>query len=126
MATPLRRLAAEFSKLTESSPPGVVARPRDPSSMMIWDFTIAGPEGSHYEDGIFCGTLTFPADYPLSPPKMVFTTAMTHPNVYGPGARAGEVCISILHAGRDVFGYERIEERWCVRQAGRSAARGVV
>lgn len=26
--------------------------------------------------------------------------------------RAGEVCISILHAGQDQFGYEQTSERW--------------
>lgn len=112
MSTAIRRLTAEFAKLTSEALPGVVARPRDPTNLLLWDFTMAGPEGSPYEDGVFAGTLTFPADYPLSPPRMVFTTVLTHPNVHPAGPRAGEVCISILHAGVDAFGYERSEERW--------------
>ena len=57
---------------------------------------------------MFRATMRFPSDYPLSPPKLRFTTPLWHPNIYGPGARAGEVCISILHApGNDQFGYER-------------------
>lgn len=43
---------------------------------------------------------------------MRFTTPILHPNVYGKGDRAGEVCISILHTGEDQFGYESSVERW--------------
>ncbi len=53
--------------------------------------------------------MTFPSDYPLSPPKMQFICEMFHPNVYPDG----RVCISILHApGEDPLGYESISERW--------------
>ena len=64
--------------------------------------------------------MTFPKDYPLSPPVMKFTTEMYHPNsrifiiiltilVYPDGT----VCISILHApGNDPNGYEHASERW--------------
>lgn len=111
-STALRRLTTEFNKLAESGLPGIVARPIDPTNLLIWKFSLQGPEGSPYEYGIFNGILTFPSDYPLSPPKMVFETPITHPNVYGEGKRRGEVCISILHVGNDAFGYEKLEERW--------------
>lgn len=58
---------------------------------------------------MFTTRLTFPSDYPLSPPKMRFVCDMFHPNVYADG----RVCISILHApGEDPLGYESISERW--------------
>lgn len=68
-----------------------------------------GPDSTCYEDGVFSARITFPTDYPLSPPKMQFTCEMFHPNVYPDG----RVCISILHApGEDPLGYESISERW--------------
>jgi len=68
-----------------------------------------GPEGTPYEGGLFQATLSFPRDYPLSPPKMRFTCDMWHPNIYA----NGEVCISILHPpGEDPNHYEKITERW--------------
>jgi ubiquitin-protein ligase len=44
-------------------------------------FTIRrGPDGTCFEGGVFPAKLTFPTDYPLSPPKMQFTCEMFHPN----------------------------------------------
>jgi len=40
----------------------------------------SGPEGTCFEGGVFTARLTFPADYPLSPPKMKFTCDLFHPN----------------------------------------------
>jgi ubiquitin-protein ligase len=40
----------------------------------------SGPEGTCFEGGVFPAKLIFPADYPLSPPKMQFTCEMFHPN----------------------------------------------
>ena len=108
-----RRLASEFANLSRQPVDGVIARPAAADgNMFTWRFALAGPPGTPYEHGVFTGTLTFPPDYPLSPPRMRFDPPITHPNVYGAGDRAGEVCISILHAGRDETGYERESERW--------------
>jgi ubiquitin-conjugating enzyme E2 G1 len=54
--------------------------------------------------------MTFPVDYPLMPPKLVFQTPIPfHPNIY----TNGELCISILHPPEDdQFGYEKASERW--------------
>ncbi|KAM9128117.1 ubiquitin-conjugating enzyme E2 G2 isoform 2-T2 [Pangshura tecta] len=69
----------------------------------------AGPEDTCFEYGVFPAILSFPLDYPLSPPKMRFTCEMFHPNIYPDG----RVCISILHApGDDPMGYESSAERW--------------
>uniref|UniRef100_A0A8C2NZT4 UBC core domain-containing protein n=1 Tax=Capra hircus TaxID=9925 RepID=A0A8C2NZT4_CAPHI len=68
-----------------------------------------GPEDTCFEFGVFPAILSFPLDYPLSPPKMRFTCEMFHPNIYPDG----RVCISILHApGDDPMGYESSAERW--------------
>jgi ubiquitin-conjugating enzyme E2 G1 len=42
------------------------------------------------------------------PPEMKFKSEMWHPNVFPDG----KVCISILHEGNDVTGYEHEIERW--------------
>jgi ubiquitin-conjugating enzyme E2 G2 len=68
-----------------------------------------GPEGTPFEDGIFVAHLSFPSDYPLSPPSMRFVSELFHPNIYPDG----KVCISILHPpGDDPMGYETSAERW--------------
>ena len=69
-----------------------------------------GPEDTIYEGGFFKAILTFPPDFPQSPPEMKFITEMWHPNIYPDG----KVCISILHnPGVDQFNeQERAEERW--------------
>ncbi|XP_049483716.1 ubiquitin-conjugating enzyme E2 G2 isoform X3 [Panthera uncia] len=74
-----------------------------------WEALIMGPEDTCFEFGVFPAILSFPLDYPLSPPKMRFTCEMFHPNIYPDG----RVCISILHApGDDPMGYESSAERW--------------
>ncbi|KAF8253850.1 ubiquitin-conjugating enzyme [Wilcoxina mikolae CBS 423.85] len=62
-----------------------------------------------YGGGFFRARLSFPTDYPHSPPKMRFETPIWHPNIYPDG----NVCISILHPPReDEYGYESAAERW--------------
>ncbi|KAJ6216008.1 hypothetical protein RDWZM_010508 [Blomia tropicalis] len=105
----LRRLMSEYKQLTLNPPEGILAGPISESNFFEWEAYITGPESTVYEGGVFTARLTFPADYPLSPPKMQFICDMFHPNVYPDG----RVCISILHApGEDPLGYESISERW--------------
>lgn len=63
----------------------------------------------------FRAILTFPATYPMMPPKLVFGSPVPfHPNVY---PQSGEVCISILHPPEeDRYGYESAAERWTPAQ----------
>ncbi|KAL7749315.1 ubiquitin conjugating enzyme Ubc7/UbcP3 [Sorochytrium milnesiophthora] len=83
--------------------------PVSDSNYFEWEAIIAGPQDTPYEFGVFTAVLTFPKDYPLSPPVMKFTSDMYHPNVYPDGT----VCISILHApGEDPNMYESSSERW--------------
>ncbi|KAI1291061.1 ubiquitin-conjugating enzyme E2 [Xylaria venustula] len=73
-------------------------------SLMIHD------DCKYYAGAIFRAHLTFPQEYPLMPPKLVFQRPIPfHPNIYP----HGELCISILHPpGEDNFGYESANERW--------------
>ncbi|XP_066163080.1 ubiquitin-conjugating enzyme E2 7 isoform X1 [Oryza sativa Japonica Group] len=61
------------------------------------------------DGGYFNAIMSFPQNYPNSPPTVRFTSEMWHPNVYPDG----RVCISILHPpGDDPNGYELASERW--------------
>lgn len=105
----LRRLMAEYKQLTLNPPDGITAGPIDEENFFEWEAVVLGPEGTCFEGGAFNAKLTFPPDYPLSPPKMQFTSEIFHPNIYPDG----RVCISILHApGVDPMGYESSSERW--------------
>ncbi|KNZ59125.1 ubiquitin-conjugating enzyme E2 G2 [Puccinia sorghi] len=92
-------------------------RPISESDFFIWEALVAGPQDTPFEGGLFTAILTFPRDYPLSPPKvsaredlyMTFKPPLLHPNVY----TTGDVCISILHPpGEDPNQYESASERW--------------
>uniref|UniRef100_A0A3Q3NGS7 Ubiquitin-conjugating enzyme E2 G2 n=1 Tax=Labrus bergylta TaxID=56723 RepID=A0A3Q3NGS7_9LABR len=107
--TALKRLMAEYKQLTLNPPEGIVAGPANEENFFEWEALIMGPQDTCFEGGVFPAVLSFPSDYPLSPPKMRFTCDMFHPNIYPDG----RVCISILHApGDDPMGYESSAERW--------------
>ncbi|VDK43619.1 unnamed protein product [Taenia asiatica] len=136
----LKRLMAEYKQLTDNPPEGIVAGPVDESNFFEWEAFIMGPDGTPFEGGVFASRLSFPPDYPLSPPKMRFTSNIFHPNSKlepvkfdtaaqiesdDPSNRFcplkiaflvypdGRVCISILHTpGNDPLGYESPAERW--------------
>ncbi|KAG0438290.1 Ubiquitin-conjugating enzyme E2 G1 [Dictyocoela muelleri] len=74
----------------------------------VWDIIIFGPADTLYENGIFRAKMIFPVDYPEMPPTFKFISEMYHPNI----DKEGHVCISILHAGDDIYGYENTSERW--------------
>ncbi|OWK05961.1 UBE2G2, partial [Cervus elaphus hippelaphus] len=100
-----------LTELTLNPPEGIVADIEENLSGSSVSLFISsrGPEDTCFEFGVFPAILSFPLDYPLSPPKMRFTCEMFHPNIYPDG----RVCISILHApGDDPMGYESSAERW--------------
>ncbi|KAL3899759.1 MAG: hypothetical protein SGCHY_001826 [Lobulomycetales sp.] len=107
--TATRRLMTEYREITENAPEGITAGPVSEDNLFEWEAVIVGPDDTPYEGGLFPATLSFPKDYPLSPPSMKFSCDIYHPNVYS----NGEVCISILHApGDDPNQYESASERW--------------
>ncbi|KHJ96081.1 glucose-6-phosphate isomerase [Oesophagostomum dentatum] len=105
----LKRLMTEYKELTNRPPEGILAAPLDEDNFFEWECLITGPEDTCFANGVFPARISFPQDYPLSPPKMRFTCDLFHPNIY----QDGRVCISILHApGDDPTGYESSSERW--------------
>lgn len=74
-----------------SSTPGISAFPQD-GNLLSWTGTIKGPEDTYYSGLTFKLSLEFPSNYPMSPPTVLFTTPMFHPNV----DMAGRICLDIL------------------------------
>ena len=122
-----KRLFQEYKALLISPPDGITAGPVNEDDLFAWEALIQGPEGTPFEGGIFPAELSFPKDYPLSPPKMKFLGEIWHPNgicceklvscscadFNCPVYPNGEVCISILHPpGDDPNHYEQASERW--------------
>jgi ubiquitin-conjugating enzyme E2 G1 len=103
----LKRLTSEYKQLV-SEPNSLFSVSPNEKNFLLWDVLLFGPPDTWFEGGIFKGQLTFPKDYPNKPPVFKFITEIPHPNFY----KDGRVCISILHEGKDEYGYEDIAERW--------------
>jgi len=102
-------LTRQLGELSKKPVEGFSVGLEDESNVFVWDVVMFGQSNTIYDGGILKAKLTFPSDYPNSPPKMQFVTPMWHPNIYPDG----QVCISILHApGDDQYGYESAAERW--------------
>ena len=103
-------LKKQFKDLNTSGDLGISVGLVDENDFYNWSVVIFGPPDTIFESGFFKALLSFPEDYPNSPPKMVFTSKMFHPNIYPDG----RVCISILHPpGKDAFNeQEKMEEKW--------------
>jgi ubiquitin-conjugating enzyme E2 G1 len=76
-----------------------------------WRIMLEGPVDTPFEGGQFPALISFPPNFPLSPPTMKFLTkGFFHPNVY----EDGRVCISILHEHKhDAMNeQELLSEKW--------------
>jgi len=79
-----------------------------------WDVAliVLNPDSIYY-GGYFKAKMTFPKNYPYSPPDFKFVRPLYHPNIY----KDGKLCISILHApGDDEMSGETAAERWSPAQ----------
>ena len=103
----LKRLHAEYKQIIREPNYFYSVEPNS-KNFYIWNVILIGPPDSPFEGGIFNCQFTFPNDYPNKAPEFKFITDLPHPNIY----KDGKVCISILHEGQDVYGYEDISERW--------------
>jgi len=103
----LKRLQSEYKQYLKE-PNYFYSVELNSLNFFTWNVLIIGPPDSVFEGGIFKCQLKFPLDYPNKPPEFKFLTSFPHPNIYPDG----KVCISILHDGKDEWGYEDIAERW--------------
>ena len=58
---------------------GIKAIPTE--DFWVCDASISGPPDTPYEGGLFNLKVTFPQNYPYSPPTIKFTTYIYHPNI---------------------------------------------
>ena len=107
----IKRLLYELKDITKEPNYYYSCIPTD-DSILIWNFSIIGPQDTLYEGGIFNGKIHFPESYPNKPPSVIFNNIL-HPNIFD----TGHVCISILHEGTDIYGYEKDYERWSPTQS---------
>jgi ubiquitin-conjugating enzyme E2 G1 len=103
----IKRLQNEFKQYLKEPSTHYSLSP-DNTNFLKWNIILLGPPETIFEGGSFRCQLEFTKDYPNKPPKFRFIDDLYHPNIYSDG----RVCMSILHEGIDVYGYEDISERW--------------
>jgi ubiquitin-conjugating enzyme E2 G1 len=106
----LKKLQREFHDINSKGDANFTVGLPDENNFFRWEVTIEGPENTIFEGSVMRAILTFPQDYPLNPPDMVFQTKMWHPNIF----KNGKVCISILHPPvmDEMNLQERMDEKW--------------
>lgn len=70
---------------------GCSAGPKKKTNIFEWNAIMKGPNKSCYENGVFQLSISFPSDYPSSPPDIKFITKIYHPNI---SLEGGVICIS--------------------------------
>lgn len=107
-------LANQYRSILADPVEGFTVELLDEASLYEWKVFLEGPKDTCYEGGVFELRLSFPKDYPMSPPTLKFISDFWHPNVY----HDGKVCMSILHPpGEDAMSGELAEERWLPTQS---------
>ncbi|KAM8969878.1 ubiquitin/ISG15-conjugating enzyme E2 L6 [Sarcophilus harrisii] len=86
--TASKRAAKELEALQENLPSYLRDLRSENSNVLIWNAVLL-PDREPYNLRAFKFRITFPRDYPLSPPHLKFITKMYHPNV----TEDGEVCL---------------------------------
>ena len=86
----IKRINLEINQIKEENIEGIEIIPSD--NIQVFFAKIDGPKDSPYENGVYELKVTIPNNYPLAPPKIIFTNDMYHPNVYANGS----ICVDIL------------------------------
>jgi len=83
----VKRLMREAAEL--SSPTGEYYAAPLEENLFEWHFTVRGPEGSEFQEGVYHGRIIVPTEYPMKPPDIILLT----PN--GRFAVGQKICLSI-------------------------------
>jgi len=89
-----RRLTKEYNDLQSSkllTEASVKALTISEQSILAWSGVLQ-PSERPYDQGAFKFKLTFPAEYPFKPPKVLIETKIYHPNI----DEKGQVCLPII------------------------------
>ena len=84
-----KRIQIELAEMKNKAPEGTFFVNKDENDNFIC--AIQGPKDTPYQNGFFRLDITFPNNYPFSPPKVKFITPIFHPNISGT-----EICLDIL------------------------------
>ncbi|KAK0669323.1 ubiquitin-conjugating enzyme/RWD-like protein [Cercophora samala] len=87
-----KRLQNELMQMMTSPAPGISAFPSADGNLLFWRATIEGPEDTPYAGLNLKLSFEFPSNYPYTPPTVLFTTPIYHPNV----DFSGRICLDIL------------------------------
>ena len=87
----LQRLQYELKNREELNSYGITLETNE-DNIYKWIVIMKGPEKSPYENGTFCLSIEFPANYPFSPPLINFITRIYHCNINN----SGGICLDIL------------------------------
>ena len=79
------RLQNELKKFQKNRPFGFYAKP-NPKDILSWKCQF------QHQGFFYSLSLTFPTNYPIRPPKIVFDSQMYHPNIYSDRS----VCLDII------------------------------
>jgi len=85
-----RILMRDYKLISQDPFPMISAAPLQ-DDYFRWHCNLQGPEGTPYAGAIFHLQLTFPADFPNSPPSGSVLTPLPHPHVLD-----GKICLDIL------------------------------
>jgi ubiquitin-protein ligase len=86
------RILKDIHEIEYLCPPGITAAPTD-DDIFLWTTTIAAPNDSPYQGGVFEGIIQFTSEYPYIPPTLTFFSSIFHPNI----SESGLVCLDGLH-----------------------------
>ncbi|CAK6449370.1 unnamed protein product [Pipistrellus nathusii] len=89
--TACKRVAKELEDLQKDLPHYLRNLSSDDADVLVWHVLLL-PERSPYNLRAFNVRISFPEDYPMSPPMVTFTTKIYHPSV----GDDGQVCLPII------------------------------
>ena len=95
----------EAQEISKSPSPDYTAAPLE-TDLFEWHFTLRGPPGSSYADGLYHGRIVLPPTYPLRPPSFRFLTPS------GRFEANREICLSISGHHEETW-----QPAWGVRTA---------
>eukprot|EP00208_Stichococcus_sp_RCC1054_P006186 CAMPEP_0206139634 /NCGR_PEP_ID=MMETSP1473-20131121/6797_1 /ASSEMBLY_ACC=CAM_ASM_001109 /TAXON_ID=1461547 /ORGANISM="Stichococcus sp, Strain RCC1054" /LENGTH=155 /DNA_ID=CAMNT_0053533505 /DNA_START=215 /DNA_END=679 /DNA_ORIENTATION=+ len=100
-AVAMRRIQSELREWSSNPPEGACLESCEP--LMNWVILMQGPDGFGglhlYDNEVYRLLVNFDADYPLSPPEILFhpDNPPVHPHIYS----NGHICLDILYASRN-------------------------
>ena len=71
--TAIKRIHADIREMMTDPSDQYVAEPLE-DNLFDWHFTLRGPRGTAFAEGLYHGRILLPADYPFKPPNIILLT----------------------------------------------------